>query len=209
MTRRDHGKAVYTEPTAKERSAPRQARSRQLAVVRLPRAQRRALRALRLHLRQVLLQIKGKWRLLVLHVLGQVTARQGGSLSSLLSALSLARATHVCFMDRSMARFRRWLRRSSSCGRRLAQASVATAAPTAAHRLRQPLHRLIDVEVVGGVQQVVVAQPVLLQLRANGRLRRPRRFRATRARACTPTRAHLVPPRNPRKSRLEELGQRL
>ena len=58
----------------------------------------------------------------------------------------------------------------------------ATAA-TAAHRLRQPLHRLIDVQVVGGVQQVVVAQPVLLQLRANGSLRSPADLGQQRERA--------------------------
>jgi len=37
-------------------------------------------------------------------------------------------ATHVCFMDRSMARFRRWLRRSSSCVR------SASAPPAARNR---------------------------------------------------------------------------
>jgi hypothetical protein len=35
------------------------------------------------------------------------------------------------------------------------------------HVLRQAAHRLVHVQVVGGVQQVVVPQAVLLQLRAN------------------------------------------
>lgn len=172
------------EPYQAIRRAAAQASSRQLAVVRLPSAQRGALRPLRLHLVQRRRQVEGERGLLLLHLLRQVAARR--------FQLAIAFGSHA----RTCAS---WTGPSHASAAGCAGPAPGNGRcqrrrrPTTVHNtrlLRQPVQSLLVVlrqarasgkrgcgtrrkaadQVLNRVNEVVIAQAVLLELCAHRRL---------------------------------------